>query len=346
MTTEIEVTFNSTIPHNSQLFTGLELLSRNGEINLKYHLNKGEAPFHMVNVLINGKKCIFDFADHALIEEKEYQEADFYVKRMLLKSDQSRLPKLIPFGLNYSVMTKNKFLKYLFLKDRSLTRFSIRYHKLISGLLGVSDSLSNVDVVDFSNAPLNIGKIAFRARLWNPANNPTQWKKEERVALNSERIEILRKLKSTYPSESIGGIEGDDFSNELCPDLVIPKMLSSKKSYLKVLKSSVIGIANQGLEGSIGWKLPEYVAHGMAVITSPISQYALHGNFEEGIHYLSFEDTDSCIAAVSQLMSDLDRRWEMQQANALYYKEYLHPAAKLREIIRLVDEKSRNLNLI
>lgn len=340
MASKVDITFDSTFPHNSQLLTGLELLRKNGEINLTYRLKKKRIPSHMVHVSIDGKQCIFDFADHSMIENEYYEQSDFYIKRMLLKSDLQRHPRLIPYGLNYSVMTENKFIKYLFLRDIRLLKFSIRYHRFISKMLGITDSLTNVDVAKFFNIPNKNGKIVFRARLWNPSNNPTLWKKEERKILNDDRIEIMRMLKSTFPKEFIGGIEEDSYSKERCPDLVIPKNMSSKRAYLNILKSSVIGIANQGLEGSIGWKLPEYLAHGMAVLTTPISQFVLHGDFEEGKNYLSFNDTDSCLKAVNELMSNSRKRWEMQQSNARYYQEYLHPAAKMREIIRLMSEKS------
>lgn len=79
MITKVEVSFNSTIAHNSQLFAGLELLNKAGEINLTYRFAKGELPFHMVKVMVNGKKCVFDFADHSLFEKEQYEQSDCYV---------------------------------------------------------------------------------------------------------------------------------------------------------------------------------------------------------------------------------------------------------------------------
>ena len=46
-----------------------------------------------------------------------YDRADYYIKRMLLKSDYRSNNKLLPFGLNYGVYYKNNYLKTLFLKD-------------------------------------------------------------------------------------------------------------------------------------------------------------------------------------------------------------------------------------
>src|SRR5690606_11500727 len=94
-------------------------------------------------------------------------------------------------------------------------------------------------------------QIIFRARLWNPGNNDTQWKKKERILLNDQRIEINRLLKKEFLSGFTGGILKDDYSEKICPDVLLPEGGYHRKEYLGELKKASIGIVNQGLEDSI-----------------------------------------------------------------------------------------------
>jgi len=128
----VRVFFNSTLPHFSQLMTGLEYLAQNNKIELSYKLELYQYPVFIFKIDFNGLNLFFDMADNSGIDWKTYEESDFYIKRMLLKTDFEQYNKLIPYGLNYQVFYKNNFLKYLFLKDRKLLKYSLRFSKSMS----------------------------------------------------------------------------------------------------------------------------------------------------------------------------------------------------------------------
>ena len=337
MKPEVVVHFNSTIAHCSQIFTGLEMLREAGQINLKYELALAEIPFNKLRISYKGKRVIFDMADDSILDMDLLDSGDFYVKRMLLKSDSVKSKKLIPFGLNYSVMVPNHFFERVWMKNTSLTSYSAKYHLFISKMLGINDSIYNVNLANMESNPKDQGKIIFVTRLWDPQKNEENFKKEERKKLNNQRIAIIRTLKRNYGDEFIGGMEKSWLSNVLCPDLIVYKSQSNKTSYLNFLKEGVIGISNFGLEGSIGWKFAEYIAHGMAIVSTPIDEYLLHGDLIAGKNFLKFETLDECLSAVDLLKTNPDLKRGIQDENIKYYREFLHPRRKMEVILNQID---------
>lgn len=337
MKPEVVVHFNSTIAHSSQIFTGLEILKADGKINLNYELALAEIPFNKLRVSYKGKRVIFDMADDSFVDEELLKSSDFYVKRMLLKSDFMESGKLFPFGLNYSVMAPNPFFKSVWKKDLRLYNYAVKYHPTISKLLAVNDSISSVNLGNMECCPNESGKIIFVTRLWDPQKNEETFKKDERKRLNIQRIAIIRTLKNQYGDEFIGGIEKNLLSNILCPDLIVSKSRSSKVSYLNSLKEGIIGISNFGLEGSIGWKFAEYISHGMAIVSTPIDQYMVHGELLENQNFLKFETLEECLSAIDLLKRDTALRKNIQVHNIRYYNEFLHPRKKMEAIFSQID---------
>ncbi|AVR43830.1 hypothetical protein C7S20_00270 [Christiangramia fulva] len=278
-------------------------------------------------------------ADSTEIQESIYEECDFYIKRMLLKEDYNKKEKLVPYGLNYSVFYENRYLQNLIYK-KNFFKYSVRYHPTLSRILNMKNSIGSSHLKKLQASPKEDFGIVFRSRLWNPENNPTDWKKEERKKMNRDRIEINKILKEQYGDLFSSGIEKDEFSEKECPELLIPDKEYHKANYLKKLKNVSVGIITEGLEKSIGWKLGEYVAHSMAILTSPIDEFQLPGDFREGANYLVFKSQQELLKKIRQLYNDSDLRMEIQQNNQEYYNEYLEPAAKLQKIFIRINEKA------
>ena len=339
MKRKIIIYFNSTIAHCSQIFCGFELLKQDKDVHVEYQMDYASIPFNKLRVDYNGLKLIFDMADDYFIDPKLYDFSDFYIKRMLLKSDAENLPKALPCGLHYSVMVPNQYLRNVFFRKPSLISYSAKYSRLFSKFLKINDSIYNVNLKNMECPPKESENILFGTRLWDPQNNEVDWKKKERKTINQQRIAIIRTLRESYNEKFKGGVEKSELSNILCPDILISKTESRKCNYLKSLKNASIGISNFGLEGSIGWKFAEYLAHSLAVVTTPITQYQLHGDLEEGINYLSFENIEECISAVKKLVDDPFLRNSIQEENFNYYQKYLHPEKKMRIILGMIDKR-------
>lgn len=329
---KVIVYINSQLHHFSQLLAGLEYLNSTKEIALEYKIELGKYPGDVFKIEFEGSKIFFDLADNSNIHRSIYEESDYYVKRMLLKSDKVKFKKLIPYGLYYPVYYKNRTLKYLFLRNPSLLKYSLKYWKSVSALLDLKDGISVNELSKVASAPSEGEQIIFRARLWDPGNNPLQWKKDERNVLNDQRMEINRALKYQFGAKFTGGILKNEYSEKLCPDLVLPDSEYHRKKYFQILRTTSVGIVNQGLEGSIGAKLGEYVANGLAILTTPIDIFEIPG-FEEGENYLTYTTTNECIEWAKKLNEAPELRKTIQNNNKLYYSKLLHPGKKISSIL-------------
>lgn len=335
---KVVVHINSTLHHFSQLLAGLEFLNSKNEIFLEYKPELGKYPGDIFLVEVNGAKVFFDLADNSDIKRGIYQKADLYVKRMLLKSDFQRSEILIPYGLYYPVYFRNPSLKYLFLKDLTFFKYSLKYWKSVSALLDLKDGISVNELTNVESDPAEDDQVIFRARLWDPGNNSSQWKKEERKVLNEQRIEINRALKKYFGPKFTGGILKNEYSLNTCPDLVLPHGNYHRKRYFQILRTASIGIVNQGLEGSIGAKLGEYIANGLAILTTPVDQFEIPG-FEEGKNYLSYTTTEECIEKAKEMSENVALRKQLQENNRKYYLEYLHPGKKVMGLLDRANNK-------
>lgn len=342
----ISIFINSTFHHFSQFLAGFEFLHRQKKIVLEYHLDLGKYPGDIFRVEINGLNVFFDLSDNSRIYDRIYAQADFYVKRMLLKTDFDQKKKLIPYGFYYPVYFRNPRLKFLFLKDSSLLKYSLKYWSFFSGILNLKDSIAVNEISKSESKPSGSNQVIFRARLWNPHNNETKWKKEERIFLNQQRIDINRLLKKKYPSNFKGGILKDKYSEKVCPDILLAGHQYHRKVYLLELKNSSIGIVNHGLEDSIGAKMGEYVANGLSILTTSIDKYKLPGTFKEGQNYLIYDTAAECLKLTSMLLKDKQLRETIQENNVAYYKEYLHPAKKVQNILdQIIGKQGRIFSL-
>lgn len=337
--TEVTVYIKSTLAHFNQLYCGLELMKNNNLIKLNYKIEKEKyIGGGVTRISVNDKNVMIDVKDSNKIDMNSYNKPDFYFKRMLLKDDEKIYPKIYPFGLNYSVMTGNKSLKYLFLKDRRYLKYSLKYHKIFTKIFNINDSIVNCNFKNFERAPnyqLN-NLILFSTRLWNPDNNSEKWKKEERKVLNDQRISLIRFLKKEYGKLFVGGVQSDGFSKRECPELLLEKSFSNKKHYLELLKTTTICVSNQGLEDSIGWKFAEYISNSSAILTTPINKYKMLGPLKEGVNYLTFNSEEEFKFQLQVLLSNKDLYNTMIRNNFDYYQKYLHPLSKMKKIISII----------
>ena len=335
---KVVVHLNSTLHHFSQLLAGLQFLNDNKKISLKYNADFGKYPGDVFKVEVNGSKAFFDLADNSEIKQDIFEEADFYVKRMLLKTDYAKSEKLVPYGLYYPVYYKNPELKYLFLKNHLLLKYSLKYWKSFSALLDLKDGISVNELKKTESDPAEGDQIIFRARLWDPGNNSIIWKKEERIVLNEQRMEINRGLKKHFGRKFTGGILRNEYSKNICPDLVLPSEEYHRKKYFQLLKTTSIGVVNQGLERSIGAKFGEYVASGIAILTTPVDQFEIPG-LEEGKNYFTYRNADECIELVWELVRNGNLRKQIQENNKEYYVRFLHPGRKIMGILDHIISK-------
>ena len=286
---------------------------------------------------VNNKLVVFDYSDDTKFigDPDNY---DFYFKRSLLKKDK----KDNVFNLNFNVPMaykshmlllnlKKDFLFYKFNKTevlRALDRFAL-FANSGHGIL---------DIRRYPNKVLDYGgNILYYTRLWNPDNHPDKEEKERRMIQNEFRINACRVLKKEFKNASVG-LYSDKLSNIMAPDLVLPNNKSNKKKYLKELSVYNIGIADDGLKNSPGWKIGEYLLYGKAVVSTPlnisIEGFREHKNYEKLSSRSSFDELPE---KVSFLLKD-KKYLEMGENNFEWSSKYLHPKNYMNRILKIVNE--------
>lgn len=330
---------NSVDHHFSQLFTGLSLLEQKGTFKINYISEIGKYPTTITYLEFNHKRYCFDLADTSSFYLKLYENCDFYVKRMLLKEDAEKYPKLLPYGLYFPVYHSNSYLKWFFLNQPRLWKFSAKYWNFPFG--NVRDGLGVNALEKIESKPANSKKVLFSARLWDPGKTTNLKKKNFRKRINAERVQMAERLKNRFSDDFIGGIRNDHFSAGSYPKEVMQNDEYHRKNYLLKLKCAGIGICTKGLENSVGAKFAEYQANGMAVLSPDISKFRFLGDLEEGGNFLKYDSVEDCVSKIKYFRKNPESLKKMQQDNFQYYQSFVRPEAKLLAIFR----KSKNFDL-
>lgn len=340
--------------HISRLLTGFNLLEREHEVRCSYIDNASCAvklPDHaIVEARIKGKRIAFDMGDRMALNHSEGIEylslVDAYFARSYDEKLVKELPwhqakKVKPFGFDYYMTYPGNPA------DNPPTGVKEKIRQLARDISGYSRCMY-VDAFeqdpDYKAENL---KIIFMTRLWDPAeielNEQTpvalrpyrQYMKEERSKINEDRIHLIRQLRERYRDAFVGGIQHSAFAEAMCPDVLIPKELTRKRTYLEKMHKSDICIGSMGLHKSIGWKTGEYVAASRAIVAERF-HYQLPGDFREGSNYLSFDTVEECLEKVNQLYTNPDMVYALKKANQIYYQRWLRPEEQIKRAFEQV----------
>lgn len=339
--------------HTSRVLTGFHMLETNNRIKLKMIENTDNYrgfSFQNLQAEIDNEMLVsFDMGDRwwlAHDEGSKYLDlVDAYFARSytsnsdMRKADCDRnINKVHPFGFDY----------YATYSGNPMDATVSKKKKLLSTVRKVSGYEKCMHVPYFegkADEKEKDFKIIFMTRLWNPeevnlkepgiSQEIIEYRKymiEERYWINEQRIKIVKELQKNFGSRFTGGIYADSFANKKCPEIVLDKSQVRKKAYLDKMKESDICIGSVGLHQSIGWKTGEYVAAARAIIAEEFV-YQVPGNFDDGNHYIPFNNAEGCLEAVEKLYNDADRIYKMKKANETYYEQYLKPDQQIRNAL-------------
>lgn len=322
--------------HNMLIFSCFYYCEENNiefgiQINPKISWNAAILVFH-------NETFYFDYSDDTLFldDPKKY---DFYLKRSLKIIDV----KQNVFPLNLQVNFSYKALKLLTRLDlKTLVNKANRVE--IIRALDYFNAFTNSshNAIDVRKLPKKIkdndGKIIFHTRLWNPDNHIDSDEKERRRLQNEFRIESCRIIKKNFRNALVG-LFPDGLSSKLAPDLLLDAKKTSLKEYFGMLRQCDIGIADDGLKDTPGWKIGEYLLFGKAVVTTPLNikveQFEVHINYEKLSNRSSYKELPE---KIEYLIKDKNYL-EMGNNNLKWSKEYLHPKNYIKRVLALVKKE-------
>jgi hypothetical protein len=282
----------------------------------------------------NNKIFYLDYSDDSLFLE-DPNKYDYYLKRSLRLIDVKSNIYPLNFQANYSY-------KALYI----LTKFSIKQLMNKANRIEIIRALdyfnsftnSSHNAMDIRKLPKEVkdndGKIVFYSRLWNPDNHIDSFEKERRRLQNEFRIASCRILKKNFKNAFVG-LFPDGLSSKLAPDVLLDVKKTSIKEYFDVLRKCDIGIADDGLKDTPGWKIGEYLLFGKAVVTTPLNISLI--NFQEHINYEKLSSRSSYMELPEKIEYLLKGKkyLEMGKNNLKWSDEYLHPKNYIKRILLL-----------
>jgi len=334
-----EIPFFPYSHHLDQLYTGLEMLRKQKIVDVIY--TSDIQPYNKINIIkarINNKFDViydlFDGTDWLLGESDEknkkffieFLKSDFYFKRSYNSTFHDKISdftKVLPFGFNYPINLKHT-LKHRIIKEfKELIDYPV-FHKYFNF------NTHSIEPKEFEHLPIpNVeNKIIFYVRLWDPSGQSEKLEskeiKEERELINLTRVNCIKACKKEFGELFSGGVQDISFSRKYCPELIVPRYVTNRRTYLKAVSESNICVATTGLHGSTGWKFGEYIAASRAIITEPLN-FEVPGNFSEDKNYLKFTNENELVKNISCLIQNPSKLKEMMFENFCYYNSYLRP---------------------
>ena len=340
--------------HLQQLYTGFTILQKKGLIRLSQRIIRNEArtadlPNHLrdawqsyLRVIINDKiRLHYDTHDSWEVDAADLKNCDFYFKRSyspsLIKGLGKEKDKVFPLGMNYLVLA-NKLDYYAFQRTLNLTNGMDMIKSIIYSLMPINLRFSpRVDTMEASPDYDKPPKILFMAQAWDPYDDKdrSEDKIKERMTINETRAQCIELLRKEFKDDFCGGFAHTNYALKNYQNVLLPdKNLSSKKNYIRLLKSYPICIATSGLHGSIGWKMGEYIAFSKAILSERLN-YKVPGQLISGRNYIEFYTPEDCVEKAKQLFLDRKLRNKLMTNNANYYQSHLRPDSLVMDTINV-----------
>ena len=301
--------------------------------NIKLLINYSDsAPYEGAILVFNNTTYLLDYSDSPKLLNN-HNNYDFYFKRSLLLENLTKTTLPLNFQVNFSINPLSLIRKMdkRILKNPTSKTEIIRALDYFSFFVNDSHFSKRISKIS-SEINDNNGRIIYLSRLWSPDNTQNLLEKERRIKQNEFRINACEIIKNNFKN-SIVGIQEDSYSNKIAKGLLVDLKITKKSNYLSLLKNADIGIADDGLFDTPGWKIGEYVMSGKAIITTPINVYI--DNFRENKNYLKTQNRSSYYDIpnlIEHLLSNKNYM-NMKKNNKLWYETYLSPDIYINNIL-------------
>ncbi len=279
---------------------------------------------------------LYDRSDVLSIEL--LQRCDVYLKRSYYPADVERLPKalqpkVVPFGLNYACRTAKSAVWTL---ARLGPTYTVRLLRaLCRGRVALGEEagiylkyLATPNAVDFERCPhVELERsVLFQTRVWEPGSAA-----ENVEPLNETRVALVRALRKEFGRRFVGGIVPTVYAMRHYPD-VITRNPCRRDRYLAFSGRSLIGVCSRGLDHSLPFKLPEYLAASKCIVSEALRN-TLPVPLVAGSHYLQFSTVDECVSQCAELLRRPELAKELRSASWEYYRKEVAPDAHMANCI-------------
>jgi hypothetical protein len=138
-------------------------------------------------------------------------------------------------------------------------------------------------------------RVVFQVWAWDPGAGPDP---DDRVARTQERANLIRTLRARLGDAFVGGFVDTPYARDTFPDCVAAGP-TDFRSYLHVTQRCSIGVSTAGLQGSNPYKIAEYLAGSLAIVSEPL-QFTV----PDVPPMRTFETPDECASRCEELLTD------------------------------------------
>lgn len=300
------------------------LYGLNERFNLIYKFDKRFERFNNRAFLIflrNGKIAVIDNNDPSGTKEDLYSYVDFYfVTNKLNNHLDYQQDKIKPLFPHFPIDVKATYLKVFGLNLIKRLKFKPLLHQL--HILNKRPRYSLLPMeYQFHNY------VFFSANLW---------KKEPWT--NQVRADFIRVCKEDPRIDFEGGFasrtDGDHmgFPNEINQKIYPPKIFS------KLSSKTLIALNNPAVLGAVSWRLAEYFAAGIFVVSFPSAiEYPVEPLHGVSIHYI--KESTELEHVIELVFSDPSYHKRISLGAREYFEKHCTPAAQVNYILKIMEGK-------
>lgn len=338
--------------HLQQVYAGFATLSRNGAFTLEQKFERIDddrsqsagrldtsRAGHLI-VEVDGMRIGYDVHDAGEVPEDVLASVDLLFKRSWEQAfieGCSAPGKVLPLGANLWVHANPP--DWHALRRAGMYRGGDTLKRVIRAL-GIDRYFGSAvfaprwgDVT--AKPPIDLApRVLFLGEAWDPDEAPTAHTASERKFINTSRAACMRALRERFGDKATCRFRTTQFAQREFPDLTgSDGKLTRKRNDLKLVREHAICIATSGLHRSIGWNFAEYLTMSRAIVSEKLHM-RLPGSIAADSHYLEFDDTESCVAAVAKLFQENGQRQALMKATATYAMHHVRPDALVAETLR------------
>jgi len=327
--------------HGSSLLAGLAELAHDQSIRLRIRQGGVFDPRHtgMVRLDVRNaagerRRVAIDLADRAdYFSIPMLEDADRYFKRSFSREFIAGLPavyheRIRPFGLNFASLGIRAAAAHVRVAARLLLQrargpAAPGVPAAVRGFLWDCRLLVMPSARAFEprREPRTDDSVLLQTRIWPPEPSP-----DNLETVNAERIALVQMLRRGLGSRFVGGVLADEFARARCPAEVLVHENINMRRYARLLGRGGIAVYVRGLHNSMAFKMAEYLAAGVCIVSEPLSN-ELPVPLVEGVNYRLFRTPEECLAQCLWLISHPQEAAQMRAANRGYYSRWVAPRA-------------------
>ena len=269
------------------------------------------------------RQIVIDFGDTPTFRKELYAWADVYAKVNLTPETQQTHEKMMPIGpASIGIRLYPKWMT---------PWVAIRRYMSASGRIPSAAEFFASYKAGLRRLTFDGYREALRARPDYVHFVSTLWK-DDRVA-NDFRVNFMEAIRQVPGLIFEGGFVPRADGQTLGYDAYIGPDFEPLEVYRRKIGRSFVVFNTPAVKKCHGWKLPEFLAWGKAIIsTPPVRMFP--EPLEDGVHWLLTDGTVDHMVACIQRLQDEPELYDSLQINARdYFDRCLRPDVVMRRII-------------